>query len=147
MTWARWFKTATGKDMSGFTSTAGISQIWHNRRSANRKQQSSTHQDSVTFRSNDYKMSTLQMSVVDKVLPSEIATSIIKEAVETENTSEPHSPVLLETLPEDTSEQPVTMTANKDEPVNADSPKSVTSGLQNAHSDDPNLVAKINKMK
>ena len=140
MTWARWFKTATGKDMSGFTSTAGISQIWHNRRSANRKQQSSTHQDSVAFRSNDYEMSTLQMSVVDKVLPSEIATSIIKEAVENENTSEPHSLVLLETLPEDTNEQPVTMTANKDEPVNAaaDSPKSATSGLQNAHSDDPN---------
>ena len=83
MTWARWFKMATGR---GFTSTASISRIWHNRRSANRKQQSSTHQDSVTFRSNDHEMSTLQVSVVDKVPPSEIATSIIKEPVENENT-------------------------------------------------------------
>ena len=46
--------------------------------------------------------------------------------------------MILKTLSEDTSEQPVTITANKDEPVNADSPKSATSGLQNAHSDDPN---------
>ena len=99
-TWARWFKTATGKDLSGFTSTASISQIWHNRRSANR---------SVTL---NYQMSTFQKSDVEKALPSEIDTSIII-------TIEPQGPVVLVALPEDkndatTSEQPVTMTANKD---------------------------------
>ena len=136
MTWARWFKKATGKDVSGFTSTAGVSQIWRNRSSANRK--TSTQQDSFTFKSNDYEMATLQRSVIEKTLPSEIITSIIEDADENKSTGEPHSPV----LPKDaatTSEQPVTMSAKKEEPVDADSSKSATNEVQDVpvEQDDP----------
>ena len=139
MTWARWFQKATGKDVSRFTSTAGVSQIWRNRRSANRK--TSTQQDSFTFKSNDYKMATLQRSVIEKTLPSEIITSIIEDADEnksTKNSGEPHSPV----LPKDaamTSEQPVTMSAKKEEPEYADSSKSATNEMQDVpvEQDDP----------
>ena len=136
MTWARWFQKATGKDVSRFTSTAGVSQIWRNRRSANRK--TSTQQDSFTFKSNDYEMATLQRSVIEKTLPSEIITSIIEDADENKSTGEPHSPV----LPKDaamTSELPVTMSAKKDEPEDADSPRSANSDLKDlpVEQDDP----------
>ena len=113
-TWARWFKTATGKDLSGFTSTASISQIWHNRRSANR---------SVTL---NYQMSTFQKSDVEKALPSEIDTSIII-------TIEPQGPVVLVAT---TSEQPLTMSANKDA-TTSEQPVTMTANKDGTTSEQP----------
>ena len=80
-TWAKWFHMATGRDISGLTSSANVNQIWHNRRSYKHSKfdNSAEQRDSYTLKSNDYEITTLQRNVKNVSFPAELIVTTIDE--------------------------------------------------------------------
>ena len=80
-TWARWFHMATGREISGLTSSANVSQIWRNRRSRKHSNFDSNagQRDSYTLKSNDYEVSTLQRNVKNASFPAGLIVTTIDE--------------------------------------------------------------------
>ena len=81
-TWARWFHMATGRDISGLTSSANISQTWRNRcsRKISKSDRSTAAQrDSYALKSNDYEVTTLQRNVQNVSFPTGLIVTSIDE--------------------------------------------------------------------
>ena len=81
-TWARWFHMATGRDISGLTSsTKNVNQIWRNRHSRKHSNFDSNagQRDSYTLKSNDYEVSTLQRNVKNVSFPAGLIVTTIDE--------------------------------------------------------------------
>ena len=72
---------ATGRDISGLTSSANVSQIWRNRRS-HKHSSSAGQRDSYTLKSNDYEITTLQRNVKNVSFPAGLIVTTIDKHVE-----------------------------------------------------------------
>ena len=72
---------ATGREISGLTSSANVSQIWRNRRSRKHSNFDSNagQRDSYTLKSNDYEVSTLQRNVKNVSFPAGLIVTTIDE--------------------------------------------------------------------
>ena len=72
---------ATGREISGLTSSANVSQIWRNRCSRKHSNFDSNagQRDSYTLKSDDYEVSTLQRNVKNVSFPAGLIVTIIDE--------------------------------------------------------------------
>ena len=77
-TWARWFHMATGRELSGLTSSANVKQIWRNQHSRKHSNFNSSagQRDS---KNSKYEITTLQRNVENVSFPAGLTVTTIDE--------------------------------------------------------------------